>query len=635
MPIELTEEQRAIVESESQRILVEANAGAAKTTTAALRIWKLANRGVDPSRICALAFSEPGVEAYRNAFERIGMPEAIASKVRVGTVDELCTARLKKLDGAEVVSYRHPREIKPFVLEAIRVAREISDQRFPGEFSIQGSGVLSVEYLLEEFSYIKGTLGVARYGDNFRYDPATAADLDCDYTSLVVLRQYESARRTFAHQEGPVTRFRYIGDATYDMAQHLLSDDPPWSWEDHPLDLGLEGIILDEMHDCGWSMFTVIRHLMTLNPKASFMGIGDRDQVIHGKHGADSYFMGPDLDKEIGDVSRFPLTLTHRFGAQIGRPLASHARKEYQSSTAAKTQISLHIANEAKDNAGLIFELANRYKIDTGSDKDDFAVLLRHPGTSVELEHSLILKGMGYKTVGFKTFLQRPEIAFVRMLLSIAVDHQTYFRPESLIEAKRAVWLFLGADLPVPSTKEETANVIESAPELNFKSFVFTALLSEAEKEVFSAVHAAMEIAGSNDPQSVTKFVKALNFSALAQKVLISKRDIEEATLSIESFGEVAKHYETIDGMLSAMNTIDFQQRKSSAARHQIRLTTIEHAKGLEFRHVFIPDCNTRTFDGVSQDERNLFYVAASRARNNLSISYKKGAKSTYLKHFM
>jgi DNA helicase II / ATP-dependent DNA helicase PcrA len=66
-----------------------------------------------------------------------------------------------------------------------------------------------------------------------------------------------------------------------------------------------------------------------------------------------------------------------------------------------------------------------------------------------------------------------------------------------------------------------------------------------------------------------------------------------------------------------------------------LALSSIEDAKGLEFRHVFIPDCNTKAFDGVTQDERNLFYVATSRARDNLIISYRKGAESTYLKHFM
>lgn len=634
MRITPSNEQRKILDSESLRILVEANAGAAKTTTAAMRIWRLVDRGVDPSRICALAFSKPGVLAYSAALSRIGMPEAITSKIRLGTVEEFCAARLKKIDGTAVIRYSDAREVKPYVLKAIQIARGISDQLFPGDFSIQGTGVLSVEHLLEEFSYIKGTLGPQRYGDHFRYDPATAADLGCDYTSLAVLRQYEKLRNDSAHPEECVPRFRYVGDSTYDMTMHLLSDDPIWGGDKHPLDLSLEGIVLDEMHDCSWSMFTVISHLLKQNLNASFMGIGDRDQVIHGKHGADAYFMGPDLDREIGGVSRFPLTLTHRFGEQVARPLALFSKKDYQSSPAAKTLVSLHRAEHAKDNAGLILELFGKYKSDAGSVEEDFAILLRHPGASVELEHSLHLKGVGYRTVGFKTFLQRPEIAFVRMLLSIAVDHQTVFMPESLLEAKLAVWQYLGVNLPVPSTAEETKNTVESATEQNFRSFVFHALLGEADKQLITSVHAALEIAAYNDAQRVGEFVRALNFLAMAQKVLVSKRDIEETISSLESFAEVAKHYDSIDGLLGALNIIDHQKRKESAARHQFRLSTIEDAKGLEFQHIFIPDCNARMFDGSSQDERNLFYVATSRARNSLAISYREGSESTFLRHF-
>jgi DNA helicase II / ATP-dependent DNA helicase PcrA len=540
----------------------------------------------------------------------------------------------EKIDGVAVVNHVDAQQVRPFVLKAIQIAREISDQRFPSEFSIQGTGVLSVEHILEQFSYIKGTLGPQRYGDHFRYDPGTAADIGCDYTSLAVLRQYEQLRNDSAHPEDRATRFRYVGDATYDMALHLLSDDPIWGWDTHPLDLSLEGIVLDEMHDCSWAMFTVLRHLLELNPNASFLGIGDRDQVIHGKHGADTYFMGPDLDREIGVVSRFPLTLTHRFGKQLARPLALHAQKDYQSSTAAETQVSLHLAEHAKDNVGLILELFGRYKSVAGSVEEDFAILLRHTGASVELEHSLLLKGVGYQTVGFKPFLQRPEIAFVRMLLSIAVDHQTVFMPESLLEAKLAVWQYFGANLPTPNSKEETKNTVESATEPNFKSFVFHALLGEAEKQLITSVHDALEIGASNDTQSVTQFVRALNFLAMAQKILVSKRDIKEAESSLENFAEVAKHYESIDGLLGALNMMDRQQRKVSASGHQFRLSTIEGAKGLEFRHIFIPDCNVRVFDGTSQDEKNLFYVAASRARESLAISYRKGSESTFLRHF-
>jgi superfamily I DNA/RNA helicase len=82
------------------------------------------------------------------------------------------------------------------------------------------------------------------------------------------------------------------------------------------------------------------------------------------------------------------------------------------------------------------------------------------------------------------------------------------------------------------------------------------------------------------------------------------------------------------------MNMFDHTLRKPSAAHRQLRLSTIEDAKGLEFRIVFIPDCNKKTFDNTTQDERNLFYVAASRAKELLVMGYAQGSASSYLKPF-
>ena len=635
MPITPSLEQRRIVQSESARILVEANAGAAKTTTSAMRIRALVERGLDPSRILALAFSEAGVRAYTEAFRRVGVPHDITSKLRIGTVDGICSALLKRLDNASVRAFTQPREVKPFVLEAIRNARDTSIERHPGEFSIQGSGALSVEFLLDEFSILKGTLGVQLYGEHFSCTPSVAAEMGCDFTTLAVFLAYEKARRGHDPQEGLLTRFRYIGDPTYDMALHLLSEDPPWPWENHPLDLNLQAVVLDEMHDCGWAIFTVLRQLLERNPQAAFMGVGDRDQVIHGKHGADAYFMGPDLDREIGPVDRFPLTMTHRFGDSLAQPLASFSRKAYQSTNATKTLVSLRPAADSKDNVGLITELMARYKGETSAGASDFAVLLRHPGASVGIEHGLILSATSYQTVGFKTFLHRPEIAFVRILLSIALDHETYFMPESLLEAKRALWQFLGANLPPPSTLEETRKVIESADESNFKRFIFPALMRETDQQMAAPILAAMEIAETNDPKKIDEFIKTLRFATMAQAVFVSQHEVEEAMYSLVSLAEVAKLYPSMDAMLSALNDIDRNQRKSAGKPHALTLSTIEDAKGLEFRCVVIPECNAQSFDGPHQDERNLFYVASTRARDHLLMTYKTGQESSYLKHFM
>lgn len=166
------------------------------------------------------------------------------------------------------MSFERAIQVRPAVLKAIQRAREASSERFLNNFTIQGAGSLSVEYLLDEFAVLKGTLAVPRYSEEFRCTPNIADELGTDYTSLAVFIQYERDRTDYANPEGAKVRFRYPGDATYDIAKSLLSGDPPWDWRTHPLELGLEAIFLDEMHDCGWTVFTVIRNLMERNPEA-------------------------------------------------------------------------------------------------------------------------------------------------------------------------------------------------------------------------------------------------------------------------------------------------------------------------------------------------------------------------------
>ena len=90
-----TEEQLAIIRTANRQVIVEANAGAAKTTTAAMWVKAQLQRGVLPERICVLSFTSPGVDAFMKAFERVGVPKEVVKRLRLSTVDDLCAKLLK------------------------------------------------------------------------------------------------------------------------------------------------------------------------------------------------------------------------------------------------------------------------------------------------------------------------------------------------------------------------------------------------------------------------------------------------------------------------------------------------------------------------------------------------------------
>lgn len=120
----LTQEQINIGASQSKRILVEANAGAAKTTTAAYRIACLVKLGVNPRKILVLCFTQPGVRAFERAFVRIGLPLDVVSMLRVGTIEDFCLKRLERLEGRKVKHHDRPEQVRSAVMQAIAHALE-------------------------------------------------------------------------------------------------------------------------------------------------------------------------------------------------------------------------------------------------------------------------------------------------------------------------------------------------------------------------------------------------------------------------------------------------------------------------------------------------------------------------------
>ena len=98
--IQRTDEQTAIQTASAKFIIIEANAGAAKTTTLALRIAESLDHGTPPEKILALTYTEPACEAMRAALRKIGVRHELARRVRIGTFEAFARAVLRRLEGS-------------------------------------------------------------------------------------------------------------------------------------------------------------------------------------------------------------------------------------------------------------------------------------------------------------------------------------------------------------------------------------------------------------------------------------------------------------------------------------------------------------------------------------------------------
>ena len=643
-----TDEQRAIQLARKPHIVIEANAGAAKTTTLALRLAQALQRGADPQRVLALTYTDAAVLALQDALARIGLPAAERRQVRVMTFEAFCTERMQAIEGLAVPRHERPDALKPHVLQAIDRVLHNADERFPDELTFDGRNEANVEGLLASFTQLKGTLQLLLEAADRTLTPTLAAELGHDYATLKILRAYEHIRRG-GHPDHHA--FRGEHDATHDLARLLLDDD---AWlgtqpdESHPLALGLHLVLVDEMHDTNRAMFTVLRELMRRN-RAAFVGVGDRDQVIHAMAGADARFMGETFDREVAVATRFPLSTTWRFGQRLADAVGRLAHKPCLAQTAWDTEVEvIATVGPADRNWHVKRLITERVGLPPQAPLSSIAILLRQPHQSVELENLLLDHGIDHRTAGFETYLMRPEVSFVRGLYACSRNSLGGIeRAETRLAVLRALLRFAGSSVntgdidpqnpPDAATlarvEKQALQAVCAEPEMA-PHFLQNQVLRNAPDDVRERLEDALDVLESDDPETLQRrFVRVLQPQRLAERMMVRQRDIAQVVGNIEGLIQSAAGYDHLTSFFRAMNEREVRQHGMNP-RQSLLISSIEAAKGLEFDHVILPGLNKGEFaiGGDTEDNRNLLYVAMTRARRRLTILCDRTRASAYLR---
>lgn len=634
-----TAEQRTIQLERHRHVIIEANAGAAKTTTLALRLAQALHRGADLAHLQVLTYTDAAVAAFKQALDRIGIAAGVRNRLRIQTFDDFCAERLLTIEGPGVTRYTAPEQLKPFVLQAIERVLDNPDERYREEFAIEGSGEGSVEGLLASFAKLKGTLQLTLEAADRTPSPALADELGQDYLTLRAFWAYEHLRRG-GHPDRHA--FRAANDATHDLAKLLLSEDGLLEGE-HPLALGLHLVLLDEMHDTNQAMFTVLQHLLRQNP-AAFVGVGDRDQVIHALAGADAGFMGERFNREVGMPQRLPLGTSYRFGPALAHHVGRLASKPCQSQSGWETTVQrVPCANAKEANRHIVQAIRERTGLSAKAPNSEIAILLRQPHQSVELENHLLDHGIDYRTTGFDPYLMRPEVLFVRGLIAHA--HGGWADIEDAgtrLRILQSLLLFSGSFVET----EHEADDREGQQKAQLKAlkdvaeqpglapfFVQNQVLRNAPAASRTLILGALEVLGTNATDLLLdRFTQALAPQQLAARVMVRAADIEQVGANIRGLVQSAGTYDNVASFFRAMNQREVRHRHMNDKRCVV-VSSIEAAKGLEFEHVILPGLNKGEFavGGNTTDNRNLLYVGMTRARHRLTVLHDAARPSQYL----
>ena len=631
-----TAEQTVIQLAQNKVVLIDANAGAAKTTTLALRIGEALARKLAPEQILALTFTPEARDVLRRRLLEVGVPSTLAERVAVLSFEDFAAWMMDLADGDDLRQCRDPRALKDYALQAIDRAGE----RYAG--SVEGLELHTHSLALAQFLDVQLGLKatMALDSDVEFMGPEEAAEvLGVTLTDYLTAIEYETLRL----DGGAGAVFRGPFDATYDLACNL--HDGARLAEQFP-DYRL--VLCDELHDLNEASFRILAALVD-RPQAFFVGAGDKDQVIHAKLGASDAYLNRRFAERFPKLARYPLTQTWRHGPHLAYAMAEFKQKQVESGLPLRTEIVHAYYDDAAGCAQRVVAAVRQWKSD-GHSFDGCAILIRDRHQSIAIENALIEADIDYRTPPMAGYLQRDEILFLRGLLAIALKDFAAVKSEQVrVAVVDALVAFSEMKFHARSM-DNFKQQISKSPDLLGELFLIEDErrdgLASSYRDVASegtkrAVIAALAWLSAVDPATpaaavLSELCERVQLAATARRIFVRAYDASVITRSINSLIEAAATSgQSLREFWNTVNTREaFIRRKRD--RKSVLIECAGNAKGKEFDHVILPFLEEGEFPHPSQprrEEENLFYVAATRTRARLTLlaPAEAGQRSSFI----
>jgi DNA helicase-2/ATP-dependent DNA helicase PcrA len=613
----LNPEQLAAVTLPDQSALILAGAGSGKTRVLTTRIaWLIQARNVSPNGVLAVTFTN---KAAREMLTRISAMLPISTRgMWVGTFHGLCNRLLRahyRDAGLPQTFQILDSQDQHAAVKRVLKALSVDEDRFPAR---------ETQYFInaakEEGKRAKdleiGDEITRRYADIYAaYDEQCQREGVADFAELL-LRTYELLSRNEILREHYRSRFRHI--------------------------------LVDEFQDTNRLQYRWLKLLA--GPKNVVFAVGDDDQSIYAFRGANVGNMAEfERDFRVENVIRLEQNYrSHGHILAAANALIVHNRKRLGknlwTSAGHGEPVRVYEAQSDGYEANWLTEEVQSLRRD-GLRLADMAVLYRSNAQSRVIEHSLFSNGIPYRVYGGLRFFERLEIkhalAYLR-LISNADDDGAFLRVsnfpargigartlEQLQDAAKAGGASLyraAAQLPgkagaalgafvrlIESMRGETRGLpLQEAVEVMLERSALVA-------------HYKSERDGADRVENLLELVNAA--AAFVQNERLAEALGAEAPPSSEAESGVP-----VDVLASFLAHAALESGENQAAEgaDALQLMTVHSAKGLEFHAVFITGLEEGLFpheqsvmeeDGL-EEERRLMYVAITRARTRLYLSF-------------
>jgi DNA helicase-2/ATP-dependent DNA helicase PcrA len=405
-------------------------------------------------------------------------------------------------------------------------------------------------------------------------------------------------------------------------------------------------IHVDEYQDTNHSQYLIVKALA--DKYENLCVVGDDAQSIYGFRGANIENI-LSFQKDYSNSTIYRLEQNYRSTKNIVNAansvinyninkLEKEVWTDNESGEKIEINQSITDSEEGRFVSSSIFENKNKCQLDN----DSFAVLYRTNAQSRSIEDALRRKNISYQVYGGLSFYQRKEIKDILAYLRVIVNPNDEESIKRIINYPTRGIGQTTMDKLLIYANDKNISLFETLKNLSLDEIKINSGTKNKLNQFFLLIKSfqllneslnAFEIA-----EEVLKRIGIINVLKLdgTPESISRIENIEELINGIKDFiegeKEVVDSKATLSDFLEDVALASELDKNINDYQKKVSLMTIHLAKGLEFNHVYIvgleedlfPSAMSSSTRADLEEERRLFYVALTRAKKKVTITYAK-----------
>jgi DNA helicase-2/ATP-dependent DNA helicase PcrA len=632
--MQFTGEQLSIIKHRAGHARVSAVAGSGKTTTMIGRVGHLLERGVAPDDILILMFNRSARDCFAGSMQdRLGPGYGRLPEVRTfhALGNRLVDSFVRRggLPPSRLVTDEYYPE---------RLARQVAMQAYRSQE--EGDVYLPVEEVEEFLTFID----LVKAGVHSAAEVFTEQGLSPKYSYFIeAFDLFEKVRKS----QG----LRFFSDLIYDPLMAMLQDRVLQDWVSNRV----SHIIVDEYQDINETQQRLLRILA--GNRAEVMVVGDVDQCIYEWRGARPEYITDRFRLDFKNPKTYLLSYTFRYGHALSllanHVIANNRQRDKKLCISHPSVPYTAVSCQAKGRATDDVVRCLREWQNSGRSLSEAAVLVRLYAQSVAVELALLQADIPYRMLGNAQVFECPEVLALSGYLRLAHGSLGTMEAGARQQTVRAM-----LSQPHPGLKRklmaklvqqiceapgDAVRILERWFDAELPGFIKSRIVEARDNWHYFSLQAADMPAG----RFLRMVVDRLQLFDFYHKFSARTATAENRIKTCEVFIDYALGQGfTVTGLLEEMARLCVVDRQVTS--DTLLITSIHRAKGLEWPLVilpgledgFLPLCREedRSVAESMEDERRLFYVAVTRAKeqlvcmhpvdNRLTESIRKNRKS-------